>query len=237
VYKYENGWNYKRLKDLFHEMAVYLGDLHTMYIESIIGYAWIYKFVQKKQDDIRGLLGPSEVTEEEFQDECSITYESIYGVDITPMLLTGSAMKQGNLKDRNRPGGRNELEIGKQCVVSLYSFWEDYLRLELAKAKGLVQHDKTKSKKVESVLSKHMSFDFWGDISLLRNSIVHHNSISTDACGSKAKIFKWFPAGSEIALTYQHMRIVFMEAARFRNLIHEWSFPEHYIQISGVRRR
>lgn len=211
-------------------MTVYLGNLHTMYIESIIGYAWIYKFVQKEQDNIRGLLGPSEVTEEEFQNECLISYESICGIDITPMSLTGS-MKQGNLKDRNGPGGKNELEIGKQCVVSLYSFWEDYLRLELAKAKGLVQPDKNKDAEVERILSERMSFDFWGDIGRLRNSILHHSSISTDDCGSKARIFKWFPAGSEIALTYKHMRIVFMEAAKFRNLILKWSFPEHYIQI------
>lgn len=230
MYKYKVGWNYNRLKELFHEMEVYLGNLHTMYIESVIGYAWIYKFVQKEQDNIRGLLGPSEVTEEEFQNERLISYESICGDDITPMSFAGS-MKQGNLKDRNRSGGKNELEIGKQCVVSLYAFWEDYLRLELAKAKGLVQQGKTKDKEVERILSNHMSFDFWGDIGLLRNSILHHNSISTNTCGSKTKILKWFPAGSEIALTYKHMRTVFMEAAKFRNLIFKWSFPEHYIQI------
>ena len=121
------------------------------------------------------------------------------------------------------------MKLANNVLLALF-IWEDYLRLELAKAKGLVQQDATKTKKVEKI-SKHMSFDFWGDMGLLRNSIVHNNSISTDKCGSKAKTFKWFPVGSEIALTYKHMRIVFTEAAKFRNLIFKWSFPEHYIRI------
>ena len=49
MHKYEGELNYKRLKELFHEMEVYLGNLHTMYIESIIGYSWIYKFVQRNK--------------------------------------------------------------------------------------------------------------------------------------------------------------------------------------------
>ena len=205
-----------------------------MYIESIIGYSWIHRHVVNHQNSIKELLGECEVTEQEFQNECSITYKSICGVDITPALLS-PVMKQGDVLSRNSPGGQNEIVIGQQCIVSVYSYWEEYLRLEIAKAKGLVAEEASLTNQVKEILAEHLSFDIWGDIRHLRNSIVHNNGMATKECGKETKIFKWFKEGESISLPYNIMRRIFLEIAIFRNQIHSWSLPRHYISIPNSR--
>ena len=201
-----------------------------MYIESIIGYAWIHRHVVKHQNSIKELLGDCEVTEQEFQNECSITYKSICGVDITPAQLS-PVMKQGDILSRNSPGGQNEIAIGQQCIVSVFSYWDEYLRLEIAKAKGIVAEEATLTKQLKEVLAERLSFDLWGDIRYLRISIVHNKGIATKECGEETKIFKWFNEGEPISLPYNIMRRIFLEVAKFRNQIHSWSLPKHYISI------
>ena len=235
-YKYEEGHNYPWLNELFHEFASFIGGLQTMYIESIIGYSLIHRHVVNHQNSIKELLGECEVSEQEFQNECSITYKSICGVDINPALLS-PVMKQGDILSRNSPGGQNEITIGQQCIVSAYSYWEDYLRLEIAKAKGMVAEKGSLTKQVKEVLANHLSFDLWGDIRYLRNSIVHNKGIATKKCGEETKIFKWFNEGESINLSYNIMRKIFLEIAKFRNQIHSWSLPKHYISIHNSRQR
>ena len=233
-YKYEEGHNYPRLNELFHEFASFIGGLYTMYIESIIGYSLIHIHVIKHQNSIKELLGECEVIEQEFQNECSITYKSICGVDINPA-LPSPVMKQGDILSRNSPGGQNEITIGQQCIVSVCSYWEEYLRLEIAKAKGLVAEEASLTKQVKNVLKNHLSFDLWGDIRLLRNSIVHNKGIATKKCGEKTKIFKWFNEGESINLPYKIMLRIFLEIDKFGNQIHSWSLPKHYISIPNSR--
>jgi len=90
---------------------------------------------------------------------------------------------QRELRDRNLPAGRNAKFLGNICVATIYQFWEDHYRERIAS--------------VFDVEKTEVRSDLFGDLRLLRNSIIHNSSIAiTDI--EKCKVLKWFRKGDEI---------------------------------------
>ena len=161
--------NRPRLLELFWEFASKLEELHTLYLDSVVGYSILHERLNAHQDAVRTFLGDHECATEAFQDTCSVVYKNLSNRDITPVSMS-PVMKQGDMKQRVADDGRNTRLLGNQCVVSAYAYWEEYLRLEIGKAIGVLQHDALAGEAARTILNKHVKSDLWGDIRHIRNS-------------------------------------------------------------------
>lgn len=202
--------NYLKLHDLFEEFTRKIEEQHTLYLDSIAGFKALHELLLYKQEEARKILDGHEYGEPEFQDTCAISYKELCEKDYVPMSLS-PLMEQGGVKNRTMENGRNYWLVGAQCVVAIYSYWEDYLRKELASA--------------QSVSVNEVTHDIWGDLRHFRHSIVHNNGIATSDM-NKCKVFKWYSVGEPIHLDYQQVREIFLSLAAYRNDIHNKSLPQ-----------
>lgn len=215
--------NHRRFLQLFEEFAVTLEEQHTYYLDSIIGFSVLHERMVAQQLDLRKILGDHELASEEFLDTCSTLYKQLSDQDFTPMSLS-PVMKQGQVKARNKENGRNSLILGANCVVALYSYWEEYLRVEIGIAKGVLKKGATNNEESRDVLNRHVIYDIWGNLRHLRNSIVHTNGVAYSKI-TGCKIIKCFSPGDKIELDFEKMRAIFMLLAHFRNELNSMSFP------------
>ncbi len=215
--------NYLRFRDLFHEFAGKLEEQHMYYLDSIIGFSILHERVMAKQLNFKKILGDHELANEEFLDTCSTIYRQLSNRDYIPMSLY-PVMKQGEVKARNRDDGGNYLILGANCVVALYSYWEEYLRIEVGIAKGVLEAGATNNEETQKILNQHVVSDIWGDLRHLRNSIVHKNGVAT-ADVAKCKIIRCFLPGDKIELDFDKMRDIFMLLADYRNELDRLSRP------------
>lgn len=101
---------------------------------------------------------------------------------------------QGELKARNEEGGANHRFIANMCLVSIYQYWEDHYRKEIALALGQDKEDS----------------DIMGDIRRLRKSIIHHKGVALREVRN-CKILKQFNEGDQI----------FIDKKMFEQIIYE----------------
>jgi len=221
--------NYPRFNELFWEFAEFIEDLHALFLDSIIGYELIHENLERHQSDIREILGSHEYATKEFQDTCSITYKDIGGQD-HQRVATSPLMKQGTLRSRIEADGKNTRTLGKMVIVSSYAYWEEYLRIEIGKAMGVVSSDATNTEETRAILNKEVKNDFWGDMRHLRNSILHAHGIANSEV-DKCKVIKWFKSGDRIVLGYQKVRAIFLCLGAYRNEIHKMQFPTRTFRI------
>lgn len=213
--------NYQRFNVLFHEFANELEQIHALYLDSVNGFKLLHEAVHKRQQDFANVLGNCEHANAEFQDTCSISYHDLSGAEFSLISLSPN-MKQGDVKNRTADNGHNLIKLGQLCIISLHSYWESYLRLEIGKAKGVIPIDATDTKEVKEILKDHVKFDVWGDICKIRNSIVHNNGIANNDI-DRCKILKWFSSGDRIELDYQKMNYMFRILGIFRNSLSSMS--------------
>lgn len=220
--------NRPRLLELFWEFAAKIEAMHSLYLDSIVGYSLLHERLLDHQDKVRSFLGNHEFATQEFQNTCSIAYRSLSNLDFHPVSMS-PVMRQGALALRVSNDGENTLLLGNQCIVTAYTYWEEYLRLEIGKAFGKLPLDATLTEDNRKILNKHITSDFWGDIRYLRHSIVHGNGIATSDI-ARCKQIKWFKPGDPIVLTYDRMRALFICMGHYRNEIHQWSLPPRKIR-------
>lgn len=92
---------------------------------------------------------------------------------------------QGGFKKKNASGGENQIMAANMCIVMLYTYWEDHYREKIAHAAGLRNKNAIK-------------IDIMGDLSILRNSIIHHSGyVKAD---KKCKILTWFKPSDKISV-------------------------------------
>ncbi len=221
--------DYKRLNSLFHELSKKIEEQHTLYLDSIIGYSIVHERLLKKQNDVKRILGNHEFGTLEFQDKCTTLYKQLSGKDFVPVSKS-PVMKQGDVKERTKKNGRNYLIMRAQCVVSMYSYWEEYLRIEIGIAKGLLPKGSKPNGKNREILNEHVTSDIWSEIKWLRHSIVHNNGVANRNM-KNCKILKCFPPGTEIHLDYEKMQTIFLLFGYYRNELHSMSLP----QSKGIR--
>lgn len=197
--------------------------LHTLYLDSLAGYSLLHNQVQERQSSFSAALGESECATETFQNTCSISYMDVSGQSFEPVSMLPN-MRQGDMKQRTEEDGPNSLRLGALCVVSLYSYWEEYLRIEIGKAMGVLLSDAKNDEATKDILNKHVKYDVWGDLRFFRHSILHANGVANSEF-SRCKKITWFQPGDKIELTYEKVRKIFLLLASFRNELHSLSFP------------
>jgi len=215
--------NHRRFRELFEEFAAKLEEQHTYYLDSIIGFSVLHDQVMAHQLDVKKFLGEHELATDEFLDTCSTLYKQISKHDFTPMSLS-PVMKQGKVKGRNKENGQNSLILAANCVVALYSYWEEHLRIEIGVAKGVLDLGATNSKATRNILNQHVVSDIWGDLRHLRNSIVHNNGIAYSKI-TNCKIVKCFKPEDKVKLDFNKMRAIFMLLGEFRNELDRMARP------------
>lgn len=221
--------NYPRFNELFWEFSSFIEGLHALYLDSIVGYEILHERLEKHQEQTRDLLGEHEYAAREFQDTCSIAYEHLGGGDHR-LVSMSPLMRQGDLRKRIEPNGLNAQLIGNLLVVSAYAYWEEYLRIEIGKAKCVISATEGNSNKVRNILNREVTSDFWGDLRHLRNSIVHSHGVANSDV-AKCKAITWFKPGEKIVFNYQMIRSLFLCMGAYRNEIHKMQFPPTVIKI------
>lgn len=217
--------DYRRMAELFDEFDALWKRLQAFYLDSVCGFHFITEHVCAEQTQARKFVEGSELDSEAFQDTRMFSYDGIFSEDFCTSGIHRAT--QGEVKTRNAHNGENFKTLGQLCLISFYDFWEDYLRKEYVKAKGLYE-----SKNSEKCLREHASHDLWGDLYYLRSSIVHHRGIATGDV-AKCKLIKWFKPGDEIALSPEQMRAMFLALLVYRNELHREQFPPCTITLTG----
>ena len=218
-----NNINHSRMLELFWEFEAKAEELSTLYLDSIAGYSILYDRILAKQSDLKKILGDHEYATATFQDSLSVAYKNICKKDYQP-ISTSPLMKQGDMKKRICENGKNYLLMGNLCVIAAYSYWEEYLRIEIGIAIGALKGGAVNSEETREILNKHVKSDFWGDMGLLRNSIIHNKGIATSKM-SKCKVIKYFKPGQKIELDYGRMYSIFLVMWSLMNSLFSMSLP------------
>jgi hypothetical protein len=227
-YKIDPDIDYRRFHQLSDEFTSLWKRLQSFYLDAALGFAYVRGYVEAEQKQGRAYVRGTEIDSEGFQDTLSFSYDQIFsGAFCTSAIHEAT---QGEVKARNAPRGQNFTILGQLCVVSFYDFWNDYLRREYVIAKGKLDQNETRKEVIKKALRDYASHDLWGDIMHLRTSIVHNQGIAISKIGS-CKLIKWFQPGDPIALTPEHMKVLFIALLAYRNELHNEQFPKHYIQI------
>jgi hypothetical protein len=221
----ERSIDYRRMAELFDEFDALWKRLQAFYLDSVVGFHFISEHVCVEQEQARSFVQGSELDSEDFQDTRSFTYDGIFSDEFCTSGIHRAT--QGEVKARNAHDGENFKTLGQLCLVSFYDFWQDYLRVEYVKAKGLFDPNDPKES-----LRTHASRDIWGDLGYLRNSIVHHRGIATDNV-TKCKLIKWFQPGDEIAISPAQMRAIFLALLAYRNELHSEQFEPSTFVLRG----
>ena len=215
--------DYQKLNNLGYELYEYWKRLHGLYLDSVVGFSLVHQKISKDQSFIREWIEDSEIASESFQDTCQFSYDEIFSNSFCASGIHEAT--QGEVKNRNRPGGANFILLGQLCVVGFFDYWNEYLRKEYAIAKELLDPNEKDENNINKILAKNVSDDFWGDMGYLRNSIVHNRGYGSSKI-KKCKLIKWFKQGDEINLVPEMMRQIFLAVLRWRNKILGESIPK-----------
>jgi len=211
--------DYNRFLELFWEFNEFIVSLHTLYLDSVVGFKILHQRLLEHQNQIKSFIGECEEASGEFQDKCEIDYGLLCGKNFNVVSMS-PLMKQGEVKQRTAHNGTNYILMGRLCVVQAYTYWETYLRKEIAIALGVLDSKvHTEEKEIERILGKYVSIDFWGDMRLMRHAILHKNGTATSDF-DKMKFLTWFKPDNPINLDFEKMRFIFTQMGNFRNTLH-----------------
>ncbi len=218
--------NYERMSELWKEFSFHYDQMHAFYHDAVAGFVWFKEKVASDQEIERARYQGFDLDTNEFWDSKRLEYGKIFNQEYVASGLHVGTVKEA--KARNEPEGSNFKTLANVCSVYFYAYWESYFRREYCMAKR--HHGCTCEE-----LREHASFDLWGDIRLLRNSIVHHQEVALDDINN-CKLIKLFQPGDPISISPQHMRGIFHLLYQFRNSLHAESIRKVLIKIPERRR-
>jgi hypothetical protein len=99
-----------------------------------------------------------------------------------------------------KPRGPNEIFLGNMCVVSIYSFWEDRTRGEIATALGIEKNN------VKSGL--------FADLAKFRHVILHAGGRADNAF-KKIEVLRWFEPGDLIVVDREKLHSIIEHIRNF----------------------
>lgn len=169
-------------KKVLHEFLLLSRDLVGVYFDATVGF--YRNRIGLEKDQLRMFekfhKNDPNYTLEQLDDAPYMYGEGDPNVSM-PEIFHYSIQKE--YKQRNSEDGKNYQFIGNMCLITIYQYWEDFYRGELAKSYS-IEKDELKS-------------DLFGDIRLIRHSIIHHNSVALEEI-VRCKILKWFSPGDKI---------------------------------------
>ena len=179
--------------DIIEEFEKTVDAIYGAYLDSVEGYSLVKKQLenaQKKQVLINKKLKENNTNPnvhynlslDDFDSSCLIYSQGEKGTKDYKVLHY--CCTQAEYKGRNSPSGRNYKFIGNMSLISIYQYWEDYYRSEIADFLSIENKNDLKA-------------PIMGDLRFLRISIIHHKGIALKDV-EKCEMLKWYKSGDEI---------------------------------------
>jgi len=187
-----------RLDSVITEFALTVHTVYGLYLDGNAGFSHMGRLVGQSLVETLKKIAVENPQAATLQQVESLPF--IYGTkrptDPEREILHEST--QGEFVARNRDGGRNSLLLGNLCLVMIYQYWEHY-RAEIAT--------------VRSLQTREVTVPVFGDLRLLRNSIIHNRGIAT-AGVSRCEVMTWFKAGDLIEMDKDRVRSMIRSIGR-----------------------
>ena len=176
------------IEQIAQEYLTIVDSIHGAYLDAITGFLTLVDEYDKVRQKM--LARRPNIPSDAFDGATMV-----YGTDLPhqPQSRVVHACTQGEYRQRNAEGGQNHKVMGQGSLVQMYGFWEDCYRDKIAKLSGRMKDD--------------LKIDIFGDMRLLRISIVHHRGIATKDV-KRCKLLKWFKEGDEIFLMPEHFETI-----------------------------
>jgi len=114
-----------------------------------------------------------------------------------PDIVHQSIMRAEDYLAANADGGANEQQQSRAVIIFLHTYWEDEIRPRLAKAKAVDKNN--------------IGSDIMGDLTVLRNVILHAKGIVRPDKHRRLKTLNsMFPADQEVRFSYEGMHQIFV---------------------------
>lgn len=157
--------------------------IYGVYLDSTTGYDKLREWFETNQKD--SLLTLKETHPELASIDYLDSVHMIYGKGDpnTPEAVELHRCTQKEYKDRNKDGGANFQFLGNMALVSLYQYWEDFHRGQVANELGIKRND--------------LRAPIMGDLRLMRISIIHHAGIALKDI-EKCEVLKWYKVNDSI---------------------------------------
>lgn len=220
--------NYRRLNELSEEFTEHWNQVRALYLDAAIGFRFVSQYVVDIQNQARAIARGTDMDSEEFQDTRGFLYSEILAEEFVTSAI--QLESQGHIKRRNMLGGENFIVLAQSCIVSLYTYWDEYLRREYAIAKGYLDVNEKDGKVIDATLNKYVPNDLWGDLRLFRNAIIHRRGKAGPEI-ERCKVLTWFKPGDAISITPDRMRVILLKLLTYRNELFKEQFPPSYIKL------
>ena len=225
--------DYQRLLALANELQARWRLWQAFYLDAAAGFHLIRKAADEEREFILGLGASDELNPADFVDDVAWGYQRIFD---EPFCTSGiHTATIADVRRRNAPHGSNFVELGNLLLISLFTYWNEYFRREYVMALGKLERDQSDSVVIQQALRDHGSVDLWGDISLIRNDIVHCQAVSTRRNAARCRLIKWFPEHARIALEPPQVRALLLGVLKFHNDVYAQSFAPAPPIIIGKR--
>jgi hypothetical protein len=161
-----------------------IGRLVALYHDSCAGYRLVEKQLTETQAQMMSLM-PHDPRANSVAALDQRSFIHGKGEAWAPGAKIRHTATQGEVKLRNRGGGRNHHLIGNLCLVAIYQYWEDEFRSAIA---------------VEMRIDRgELKAPIFGDLRLIRHAILHNGAVGTKDL-AKCERFHWFGEGEPIAI-------------------------------------
>lgn len=171
-------------------MQQFLNDLLGTFYDidhSLRLYATEIEVVRAQTITSLKVASPDLASEEYLNTTLLVYGDGIPGATDTKTLQSGT---QSDLLHRLKSPAGNKNVIGKMIIVTIFNYWDDYIRSTLAKLLKIEKDD--------------IKCDLFGDLRHIRNSIIHNKSIAMNGVG-KNKLLKWFNKGELVVIEEKHL--------------------------------
>jgi hypothetical protein len=174
-----------QIKAVLDEFSETINLIAGVFFDATQGFGLNVTEINRRQRELiqqHGSKDPEE-TQLQYLDSAWILYGQ--GDPNDPKSVVHHQTTQEEFKIRNSDGGSNHTFIGNMALIAIYQYWEDHYRKQLADIFGVPKSN------VES--------DVFGEMNILRNSIIHHGGIAKKEI-RKCKRLNWFKAGELIRI-------------------------------------
>ncbi|MHB8855271.1 MAG: hypothetical protein ACYC6K_01460 [Bellilinea sp.] len=179
--------------DDFEKVVDYI---YGVYLDATTGFRKVREGFKKSQTDSLAVLKEThpELATMDYLDSVLMIYGK--GNPNLPEAVELHRCTQKEYKERNSENGLNFRFLGNMTLVSLYQYWEDFHRAQIADELGIEKTD--------------LKAPIMGDLRLIRISIIHHAGIALKEI-ENCELLKWYKEGDEI----------FIDKAKFEDVIYQ----------------
>ncbi len=178
--------------DEFEKVVDYI---YGVYLDSTTGFDKLREWFEKNQNNTLASLKSThpELASIDYLDSVHMIYGK--GDPNTPEAIELHRCTQKEYKDRNSKNGLNFQFLGNMALVSLYQYWEDFHRGQVATELCIKKND--------------LKAPIMGDLRLIRISIIHHAGVALKDI-ERCKLLQWYKDGDNI----------FIDKSKFEDIIY-----------------